>query len=349
MPALSIAGALRSRHPDWMVVLVGSLRGLEATRLPQLDFHYQLLPFEPIYRGRQAWKNYRWPALAIRLIRAVNQVLDAEQPDLVLGTGGYVAGPVVWLAGRRGIKTAILEQDAYPGLVTRMLANRVREVYLGAPEAARHLRTSWRTAVVPTGSPITPPDPARRSAARQRFQLPEGRPVVLIMGGSQGALAINEAVAGWIEDGGSRGLTVLWGTGERSFDRFRQLANPPAIQIFDFLEPVGDGYAVADLVVCRAGMMTLSEVTAWGLPSVIIPLPSAAGDHQTKNARAMAAAGAAVLLRQADLTPESLRGTIASLLGDQPRLARMRAQSAFRGRPTALNDIVARLEELVAL
>src|SRR5262249_41654236 len=135
MPALAIAEALARGHPGWRLLLIGAQRGVEATVLPTRNFPFLLLPFEPIYR-RQWWKNLRWPWLAVRLVLAVRRLLRRERPSLVLGTGGYASGPVVWSAARAGIPTAILEQDAVPGLATRRLARLVREIYLGAPEAA---------------------------------------------------------------------------------------------------------------------------------------------------------------------------------------------------------------------
>ncbi len=348
MPALAIAEAMRSA--GWRVAMVGAERGVEAVVLPTRDLAYTLLPFEPIYR-RQWWRNLRWPWLALRILRQVGGLLDRERPDLVMGTGGYVSGPVVWLAARRRIPTAILEQDALPGLATRWLAGRVDRVFLGAPEAAPHLRPGSATEVVVTGSPILRPTPERRPAARARFGLLDDRPVVLITGGSQGSLAINELVAGWLElaEGtlGDR-LTILWITGRNTGDRFRRWQAPPAVQVIEFLDPMADGYAVADLVVGRAGMMTIAEISAWGLASILIPLPSAAADHQSKNAAALAAAGAAIHLPQAGLDPMRFGEMITGLLGDPTRLTGLRTAALRRGRPEALTTIADHLRALAS-
>ena len=347
MPSLAIAEALRARHPGWRIELVGATRGVEARLLSERAFPFHLLPFEPIYR-QQWWKNLRWPALAVRLIRLVGELLDREHPDLVLGTGGYASGPVVWAAARRGLPTAILEQDAFPGLVTRWLAPRVREVYLGAPEAAAALKPGPRTRVVLTGSPIVPPSFERQAAARAALHIAPGRAVVVVMGGSQGSLAINRMIAEWLGQGGADGLTLLWAAGTATFLDFRHLHAPPHVQVVAFLDPVADAYSVADLVVCRAGMMTIAAVAAWGVPSLLIPLPTAAADHQTKNAAAMAGAGASVMLGQTGLDSAMLGRTIAELLGDRPRLNRMAAAARQRGRPGAVGEIVAALERLLA-
>ncbi len=346
MPALAIAEALRARHPEWRIVMVGASRGVEAHLLPARDFPFHLLPFEPIYR-RQWWKNWRWPGLAIRLLGMIRRLLDQERPALVVGTGGYASGPLVWAAARRGIPTAILDQDAFPGLATRWLAPRVREVYLGAPEAVPHLRPGRSTEVVVTGSPIAPPSPERRASARAAFSLPDDRPVLLVIGGSQGAVAINELMAGWIAEDGLTDLSLIWATGRGSYERFRHLDARPDRRVVDFLDPIADAYAVADLVVGRAGMTTIAELCAWGLPSVLIPLPTAAADHQTKNAEALERAGAAVMRRQADLTPRQLADAVRRLLADPIRLDAMRRAALTRGKPHAVTEIVTRLERLI--
>jgi UDP-N-acetylglucosamine--N-acetylmuramyl-(pentapeptide) pyrophosphoryl-undecaprenol N-acetylglucosamine transferase len=343
MPALAIADSLRKVHPEWRVMLAGAERGVEATLLPTRDFPFALLPVEPIYR-KQWWKNLRWPFLAIRLIRQVDRLLDRERPDVVVGTGGYASGPVVWRAARRGIPTAIQEQNAYPGVATRWLARRVREVWLGLPETRRHLTPGPQTNVLDIGTPITPPDPGRKAAALRRFHLDPMRPILLVTGGSQGALAINQVVAQWIDEGGADGIQVLWATGRGTYDRFRDRHAPPARQVFDFLDPIADAYAVADLAIARSGMMTVAELAAWGIPSILVPLPTATADHQTGNARVMADAGAAILLPQSDFPAALLTGRLVSeLLGSTDRLAAMAKAALARGRPEAAAQIVARI------
>jgi len=310
--------------------------------LPAKGFPFVLLPLEPLYR-RQWWKNLRWLFLLPRLRGEVDRLLDAERPALVIGTGGYASGPVVWRAARRGIPTAMLELNAYPGLAVRWLARSVRELWLGSPEARRYLRPGPRTSVVETGAPITAPDPALRGEVVKRFGLDPGRPVLLITGGSQGALAVNKVVAEWITAGGTAGLQVLWATGKATFGRFEALHRPPSVQVYDFLDPIGPAYAAADLALARAGMMTVAELCAWGVPSILVPLPSAAADHQTPNAVAMAAAGAAIHLPQQELSAGRLGELVTGLLADRSRLAAMKSAAIARARPDALDRILARV------
>jgi len=345
MPALAIATALRQLHPRLEPVIVGAERGVEARLLPQRDFRYRLLPVEPLYR-RQWWKNLALPISLARVLARLSTLFREEAPLAVLGTGGYASVPAVWYAARHGIPTAIQEQNAFPGLATRWLAPRVRQVYLGAPEAQGYLKPGTGTEVFVTGNPIVPPDRSRGPGARARFGLRADAPVLLVTGGSQGALAINRAVAGWLDLGGGAGITVLWATGSGSYREFAGYQKPPSVQVFEFLDPMADAYAIADLVVARAGMMTGAELAAWGLPSILVPLPTAAADHQTTNARAMEAAGAARVLVQDVLSPRSLGVMIDRLLED-PATRRAMARAAFaRGKPDAASEIATRFSGL---
>jgi UDP-N-acetylglucosamine--N-acetylmuramyl-(pentapeptide) pyrophosphoryl-undecaprenol N-acetylglucosamine transferase len=346
MPALAIAAALERAAPDLEPVLVGAVRGVEATLLPARDFRYVLLPSEPIYR-RTWWKNARWPLLAGELIRRLDQLFRVERPAAVLGTGGYASAPVVWWGARRRIPTAIQEQNAYPGLATRWLSRRVRHVYLGLPESRRLLRFGRATEVFDTGNPITPPTPERRETALVELGLEGRRPVILVTGGSQGALALNRAVAGWLDRGGPEDADLLWVTGRATHADFIRYRRPPAVRVVDFLDPMADGYAVANLVVSRAGMITVAELCAWGLPSILVPLPTAAADHQTHNARVLAEAGASRLLPQPQLTPELLAQSVTELLRDRNAREAMAARAKARGKPHAAQEIVSRLLTLI--
>jgi UDP-N-acetylglucosamine--N-acetylmuramyl-(pentapeptide) pyrophosphoryl-undecaprenol N-acetylglucosamine transferase len=346
MPALALAKGLCDARPALAPVLVGAQRGIEAQVLPRYPYRFHLLPLEPIYR-HQWWKNLRWPLVLWRAWRAVTRVLDAERPALVIGTGGYAAGPVLWMAGRRGIPLVLQEPDASPGITTRLLAKRARQVHLGFPEAQARLRVGPDTQVFAFGNPIHPPEPGDRSGALHELELDAGRPTVLIFGGSQGARAINEATAAALAQGLLGDVNVVWGTGAAHAERYAPLARRGQVVVRGFLDPMTPAYRAADLVVCRAGAMTLAEICAWGLPSILIPLPTAAADHQTHNARALAAAGAAIHLPESELTPAAFGARIASLAGDWERLAAISAAARGRGRPDATATVVSKILTLL--
>ncbi len=345
MPALALAQALREARPDAEAVVAGALRGIEADILPRHPFRHYLLPIEPLYR-REWWRNLRWPLVAWRVWRSVRRMLVVERPDLVVGTGGYASGPVVWLAQRAGIPTALQEQNAIPGLTTRWLARRARQIHLGFPEAERRLRPGPRTQVFALGNPIRPPaadDSGDRESARAAFGLDAGRPTVLVFGGSQGARVLNYAVAGALEHRGLQNVNLLWGTGPTHAATFARYAVRGRVVVQGFFDPIARAYRLADIVVCRAGAMTTAELAAWGKASVLVPLAHAAADHQLHNARALEAAGAALVLTEPELNGRTLAARVDDLLADPRRREAIAAAARARGRPSAATDIVSKL------
>ena len=350
MPALAIAEEMVRLDPSVRPFFVGSRRGVESSVLPHRPWPFELLPLEPLWR-RRWWRNVRLPFALAASVRAVRAILVREAPAAVIATGGYVAGPVVWEAMNRGVPAVLQEQNAFPGLVTRWLAPRARQVHLGFPEARARLPLGPHTAVFDSGNPIpAPPSPRpSRAEARRKLGFPAERPLVFVTGGSQGALAINQAVAGALAAGSfPAGASLLWQCGAQSLARFEPFRAAGRVRVEPFLDPVADAYAAADLVVSRAGAMTLAGLAAWGLPAVLVPLPTAAAGHQLSNAQALAEAGAAVLLEQSGLTPNGLGTSLQSLLDDPARMADLGRRILARARPDAAAAIASKALELVA-
>jgi UDP-N-acetylglucosamine--N-acetylmuramyl-(pentapeptide) pyrophosphoryl-undecaprenol N-acetylglucosamine transferase len=347
MPALVLAQALTAARSGIEVVLVGAARGVEAYILPRYPFRHYLLPIEPLYR-RAWWRNARWPLVAWRVWREVNRVLTAERPTVVIGTGGYAAGPVLWRAQRAGLPTVLQEQNAYPGLTTRLLARRARQIHLGFPEAKARLHPGPQTAVLSPGNPIREPnDTGERAEALAAFGFAPGRPTVLLFGGSQGARALNYATAGALEHGALDDVNLLWGTGLTHAARYEHYAVAGRVMVQGFFDPITRAYRAADLVVCRAGAMTTAELCAWGKASVLIPLPTAAANHQLHNARALAAAGAAVVLEEGNLSARTLAAMVHELLADPSRRTGLAAAARRRGNPSAARVIASNILTLV--
>jgi UDP-N-acetylglucosamine--N-acetylmuramyl-(pentapeptide) pyrophosphoryl-undecaprenol N-acetylglucosamine transferase len=196
------------------------------------------------------------------------------------------------------------------------------------------------------GNPITPPGNVDGDAARAEFGLSAERRTVLVFGGSQGARAVNETVARALQRGLLGDVNLLWGTGTMHFDRFAPLAQPGRVVVRGFFDPIGTAYAAANLVVARAGAMTVSELCAWGKPSILVPLPTAAADHQTFNARALATAGASVLLLEREFTPDVFAKTVTGLVQDDKRLDALAGSARGRGHPNAARTIMQKVLEL---
>jgi len=342
MPALAIADAMVRLDGSVRPFFLGSRRGLEAHVLRQRPWPYELLPLEPL-RRRQWWKNGSLPLSFVRSVRQVGRLCAEHRPALVVGTGGYAAGPVVWTAARRGVPAILQEQNAFPGLATRWLAGRAAQIHLGFPEARRHLKPGPSTVVVESGNPIIPP-PVPRPDKRETRALswglaPEG-PVVLVVGGSQGALAVNVAVESALQGGlWPQGFRLIWQTGAGTYDRFAKWDDQRSVLVRPFIDPIANAYAAADCVVSRSGAMTLAEICAWSLPSVLVPLPTAASGHQASNARALADAGAALFLDQSDLTGQRIAAELADLLSSPARLADIARAAGYRACPDAASRI----------
>lgn len=340
MPALALAEALVAERGEIEPVLVGASRGIDADLLPTRQFRYHLLPAEPIYR-RDWWKNARWPLVLGRLLRAGAKILKQEQPVLAIGTGGYAAGPILVQALRRRITVVLQEANAYPGITTRWLVRYARQIHLGFPEARVYLKPGRATEVCQYGNPIVPPPemPPDRAAAKRNLDMPADSRVVFVMGGSQGARSVNAAVSRAIDAGLLEGFHLLWSTGPANWESLKHLDDPPRRQLRPFWDPIAEAYAAADLTVSRAGAMTTAELCAWGLPSILIPLPTAAEGHQSRNAEALAQGGAAIHLPESELDGEVLAGTISELVEDSSRLSAMALAAEGRGHPKAAENI----------
>jgi len=357
-PALALGAALQQRDPALRVHYVGARRGVEARVLPAQNVEHTLLPIRGFDRGR-FWSNWRLiPAIA-GTVGSLARLFRRLRPSLVVGTGGYASAPAGVWAVLTNVPVAVQEQNSHPGFTTRLLSRWARQVHLGFPEAARMLRPGRETEVFSLGNPIRPPDTTiDAAAARARFGLARDAVVLLVVGGSQGARAVNEALmraledvaAGLLPDRAPR-LEILWATGPNHIDGIRTRLEPLGLEwvrAVGYIDAMPDALAATDIAVSRAGAMATAELLAWGRPMLLVPLPTAAADHQTHNARALEQAGAAVMLVEKDLTPERLWQEILALAGDAARRESMERAARERARPNAAREIADHLYRLIA-
>jgi UDP-N-acetylglucosamine--N-acetylmuramyl-(pentapeptide) pyrophosphoryl-undecaprenol N-acetylglucosamine transferase len=348
-PGLAIARALVRADSRIEPFFVGARRGVERDVLPGAEFPFLLLELHPVYRSR-LWENWRTLAGAGAAWRAVGGLLRAERPALVVGTGGYASGATLARAVTARIPVVLQEQNSYPGITTRLFARWAHEIYLGYGEAAARLHPRAGAWVGETGNPIAPPPDPRpdRAAARREWGFPAlGGVVALVVGGSQGSRALNDTVAAFVDRGMPDAMYVIWATGRGSHERYAHLETE-RLRIVPYLAPIERAYAATDLAVTRAGALTTGELCAWGIPSILVPLPTAAADHQSANARVLAAAGAAVQVPQSEFTALRLDTELRRLAGDRMLRASMAAAAAARGRPQAAETIARRIMDLLA-
>lgn len=349
-PALAIARAMVDADPRVQPFFIGARRGIEREILPGTEFPHELLDLHPLYRT-QPWLNWRTIAGGSTAWRRIAALVESLGSRALVATGGYAAGVALGVAAARGLPIVLQEQNSFPGLTVRWFARRAAQIHLGFPEAASRLRVGPATRVIASGNPIQPP-PAQPPSPDVTLQLWgfDGRPsqpIVLIFGGSQGAQAINAAAADWLRSGGAEqaGVRVIWATGPRHHEACSSLESPD-VRVLPYIHSMQTAYAVADLAVTRAGAMTTAELAAWGIPAILVPLPTAAADHQTANARAIAAAGAALLLPQPGLNGRVLGSTVQAMLTDPGALQRMAAATSERARPHAAQHIAAHILEM---
>jgi UDP-N-acetylglucosamine--N-acetylmuramyl-(pentapeptide) pyrophosphoryl-undecaprenol N-acetylglucosamine transferase len=345
-PGLAIARALVRLDPAVKPHFVGALRGIEREVMPKTEFPYTLLDLHPIYRPA-IWKNWKTVRGAFSAWTGMGRLGRELRPVLVVGTGGYASGAALAWAWTHGVRVAQHIGDSHPGATARLFARISAEAYLGFPEAERwlpHTGCVFRD----TGNPIEPPPDIRPdgAAARAKWGFPSGARVLLVFGGSQGARALNQAVAAWINRGIPASLCVIWATGTAQYDAFRQFDRAD-VRVVPYLSPIADAYAAADVALVRGGMMGTSELCAWGVPMIICPLPTAAMDHQTSNAVALELAGAAIHLPQRELTAENLDGTVRGLLDDGKELDSLREHALARARPNAAREIAGDIRALI--
>lgn len=361
-PALALADALARERPELHVHFVGARRGIESRILPQRGVEHTLLPVRGIPRNASAVKQLAvLPALITSLVRA-GRLLMGLRPDLVVVTGGYAGAPAGLAARALRIPLALQEQNAYPGFTTRVLAEGARQIHVGYPEAVERLPLDARGRARVSGNPVRPPVRIDRGEACGTFGLDPERPIVLVVGGSQGSRALNRGVLAWLEALHQRGeelpggLQLLWSTGPSHLDDVRRalagVGDPADVHATGYLEEMERALSCADVAVSRAGAMATSEFLAWGVPAILVPLPTAAADHQTSNARALEEAGAAVHLPESKLAEaESGAGTldaaVRALACDPERRAAMAATARGRGRPEAAAEIARALAELL--
>jgi UDP-N-acetylglucosamine--N-acetylmuramyl-(pentapeptide) pyrophosphoryl-undecaprenol N-acetylglucosamine transferase len=347
-PGLAIARALVRSNPRVQPFFVGAQRGIEREVLPGSEFPHLLLDLHPLYRPR-VWENWRTIRGGISAWGEIGRVMRGSGARLVVGTGGYAAALVLAYAAAHRRPYVLQEQNSHAGLTMRTFSRWAREIYLGFPEAARLMPHGARTAIVTTGNPIEPPPSPRpdRTAARAKWGFSDaGGRVLLIVGGSQGARGLNQVIAKWLRKGAPDGWQIIWATGRGSHAEYARLESE-RVRVRPYLSPISEAYAAADLALCRSGAMTTAELCAWGIPSILVPLPTAAADHQTANARALEAAGAAIFLPQRELTPDRIDVALGTLRLDRGELYRLAEAAASRGRPDAAEQIAHRIVKLI--
>ncbi len=341
-PGIALAEEVTTRHPKNDAVFVGTTRGLEARVVPQNGFVFEAIPSRGL-KGMGAAKLILGLMLMPMSFWAAVRHLRKYKPDVVVGVGGYSSGPVVLAAWLLRIPTAIQEQNALPGFTNKVLGKFVDAAFLSF-EGSRTFFKAAKTHVL--GNPI-------RKALLENFLRPtvkHDKFTVLVFGGSLGARGVNSRVVEALPflESIKHDLKIVHQTGTADFANVKQGYEGKGfdVEVREFIDDMSAAYLSCDLVVCRAGATTLAEITVCKKASVLIPFPFATDDHQAVNAQALVDAGAAVMFREGDLTPQTLASVIIELKNDPARLAKMEKVAGTLGRPEAAREIADVLQQL---
>ncbi len=346
-PALAIAKEIQLRNPDAAIHFVGALGRMEMEKIPQAGFSISGIPITGIQR-QQVWKNGLFPIKLLKSLWLCHKLLAQHKPDVVIGTGGFASGPLLYMAAKKGIPCLIQEQNSFPGITNKILASRVQKICVAYSGLEK-----WfpKEKIIVTGNPVRTKLPDSqvqdKAQALASFGLQPQQPVLLVTGGSLGARALNEAIAQQLPALQAMGLQIIWQCGSfyaaQLLPKFQEI---PGVWIGPFIQDMDAAYLAADVVLSRAGASTISELCVAQKAAILVPSPNVAEDHQTKNAMALVQENAAVLLPENALAqlPEVVKNTMA------PHQKTLLEQQIGRlAKPHATEEIVDQIFKLLAV
>ena len=345
-PALTLIDAIKKKCADAEFLYVGTKKGLEADIVPKAGINFTALNLEGGFERRFTLENISRAANAIMSIKRASDIVKDFKPNAVVGTGGYVCGPILLAASLLKVPTLIQEQNAVAGVTNKILSKFVDKIAVGTRDAAKNFPPEKTTY---TGNPIRAAVlAAKKSDGLKEFNFTQDKPIVLISGGSRGARSINNAMIDVLKSAAEKkSAQFLHVTGKGEFDSVTKKLSDAGlnldaldnIKVVPYLYDMPTAMAMADLAIFRAGATGLAELTARGVPAILIPYPFAAENHQEFNARALVTAGAARMILNKDLTAEILSATLDELLSSPDELQKMSRASLSLGKPNAADEI----------
>lgn len=348
-PALAIADEIRRRNPECEILFVGANGRMEMEKVPQAGYPIEGLDIAGLERKIFSKKNLGFLSRVIRSIRKSKQIIKDFSPQAAIGVGGYASGPLLFAAAKRNIPTLIQEQNSYPGITNKILSKRVDRICTGFEDM-----TKWfpKEKTVYTGNPLR--NVIGRSEINptdyQEFGLIPGKKTLFVMGGSLGAKSLNDAVKEAAPQWKKEEIQVLWQTGTRFLEsntKFVADNQHTHLHPVGFISSMNKAYGIADIIVSRAGAMSIAELAMIAKPTILVPSPHVAEDHQTHNAKAMTDSGAALLIKDADVI-NALGAAASALMRDETRKTQMCNYMQVFAKPQAAAQVVDELQKLLS-
>jgi UDP-N-acetylglucosamine--N-acetylmuramyl-(pentapeptide) pyrophosphoryl-undecaprenol N-acetylglucosamine transferase len=346
-PAIAIANAIKALRPDAEFLFVGAQGKMEMEKVPAAGYKIEGLWISGFQR-KLTMSNLMFPFKVISSLMKAKQLLNNFKPDAVIGTGGFASGPMLQVAANNGVVTVIQEQNSYPGITNKILSKKVNKICVAYPNMEKYFP---KEKIITTGNPIRQDIQeleGKRDKGLKTFGLDTNKKIVLVIGGSLGARTINESILSCLETLEKNNIQLVWQTGKGYYETAKQAVSKyeqKGIKAFDFIQKMDEAYAVADIVISRAGASSISELCVVKKPCILIPSPNVAEDHQTKNAMALVSKDAAVLVKDAEAR-EKLCGELLSLINNQARcitLSNNIEQLAFKNSATVIATEILRL------
>jgi UDP-N-acetylglucosamine--N-acetylmuramyl-(pentapeptide) pyrophosphoryl-undecaprenol N-acetylglucosamine transferase len=337
-PAIAVAQQLMELKPDAEILFVGTKTKIEASVVPALGFKFRTIWISGFSR-QLTLRNLLFPVKLITALLQSLKIMISFKPTVVIGTGSYIAGPVVWAASVLGAKIILLEQNSYPGITNRLLEKKAEEIHLSFEESKKYFRQEAKLKL--TGNPIRINLVKKdKDVSKKQFGFDKEKKTLFITGGSLGAKSINESIAKNIERVKDYNLQVIWQTGKLYFDKYKHLESD-SIKVLSFVDDMSAAYSAADLVVARAGATTIAEVSFLGVPVLFIPSPNVAANHQYKNAMALKDIEAGEVINDTEIE-SNLLNKIESMINDEDLLKKFSMNIKSISKPDAAKVIAER-------
>jgi UDP-N-acetylglucosamine--N-acetylmuramyl-(pentapeptide) pyrophosphoryl-undecaprenol N-acetylglucosamine transferase len=348
-PAIYLANFFK-KHWKANCIFIGTKKGIESRKVPQSGFIVKHIWISGFHR-RFDLRNLLFPLKLIVSLWQSKREIKAFNPNLVIGTGGYVSGPVLYQAAKMKIATIIQEQNSYPGITTRILSSKVDHVFAAYEDAIKYLKDKTNCSVI--GNPVRQNlGQVDKKIAMNFFGLNKKTVIILVFGGSQGAKNLNKAIDNLITTGTFSGAQLVWQTGEKEFNIYKkkyEIRDFKNIHILPFIDKMDYAYSVCDFVISRAGAMTIAELIAMNLPAVLVPFPGAAANHQYKNAKTLADAGAAMIVKDNDSLTSGIENAIEKLKSNIQMRNDIKENLKQFYNPDAINKIAETIDEVLKL
>ena len=334
-PAIAVAEKIKQIKPEADILFIGTKGKIEATAVPAHGFKFRSIWIKGFSR-KSMTQNLLMPfRIFVSMVQSI-VISMGFKPRVAIGSGGYVSGPAVWGASVMGAKILLMEQNSYPGVTTRLLERYAKEVYLGFEDSKKYLKDKEKLKVI--GNPVRESLNLKdKSEALSEFGFVLEKKTVLVLGGSLGAGMINKTIAENLNYFRSNGIQVIWQTGKNYFEEYKNLQSD-GIWISAFIDKMDNAYSACDILISRAGATTIAEVTVLGIPTVLIPSPNVAENHQYFNAKSLADENAALLVEEKNLSEEFVK-TVDNLIKNEELLGKIKINCKALGKADAAEII----------